>query len=376
MLEVILVPLDGSALSERALPVAERLARAGGGKLVLVRAVVAHAAPGSDRAEEQVRVVDAAEEYLCSFQSRLQAAGLTVETAVPYASPTEGILEEIHIRKAGLVVMSTHGRSGLGRWVYGSVAERVLHESPVPVALVRAWHPGETRAETTGPRLLVPLDGSRYSECSLVVASETARALAAEIVLFQVVPPAHAVVGQSGQIVATVEQQLEVELAKAGGYLLSVRDRLLADSPNLSITTDVQVGNAADMISGLAMEYGCSMIVMSTHGRSAIARTLFGSVAGQVLRAGALPIVLVRPESALPSDSVLAHAAEIHPPPAPEGPIVSLSLAQNDVELLRSALRTYTLSKSRQAHIAGQVNRITQALDEAVDRATNQQPGG
>jgi nucleotide-binding universal stress UspA family protein len=167
MIQTILVPLDGSALSERALPVGIELARALGARLVLV--CVAGTAPAIHRgfsdedrraisaqyanvkeedhllstdprmvehAQAQVLAVAEAERYLASVAAKVAEQGLRAEGAVPYGAASEGILTEIDLRSADLVVMSTHGRSGLSRLIGGSVAQAVLARSTVPVMLV------------------------------------------------------------------------------------------------------------------------------------------------------------------------------------------------------------------------------------------------
>jgi|RhiMetdeSRZDD1v2_1073273.scaffolds.fasta_scaffold15424_12 nucleotide-binding universal stress UspA family protein len=140
-ISTILVPLDGSALAEAALRPAVDLARDYQAKLVLVRAAEAHAFPIVDPTEAQVDAVRAAEEYLAGARERVTAAGLAdVETAVWYGPPAEAIGEAARYRAADLIVMSSHGRSGLGRLVLGSVTETVLRTTYTPIFLVR---PGE-----------------------------------------------------------------------------------------------------------------------------------------------------------------------------------------------------------------------------------------
>jgi nucleotide-binding universal stress UspA family protein len=135
----ILVPLDGSALAESALEQAAELAAQNGATLVLLRAAEAHTFPGADPTEAQVQVVREAEEYLAAVADRLRRDGRSkVETGVWYGSPAAAIVEAARLRRADLIVMSTHGRSGLGRLILGSVAESVLRGTPVPILLLRA----------------------------------------------------------------------------------------------------------------------------------------------------------------------------------------------------------------------------------------------
>ena len=135
--KTILVPLDGSRLAELALAPALEMARDKGAKLVLLRAAEAHTTV-ADPTEAQVTVVREAEEYLADVANRLRETCAAVEATVWYGPPAEAIVEAARYRAADLIVMSSHGRSGLGRLVLGSVAETVLRSTPTPILLIRA----------------------------------------------------------------------------------------------------------------------------------------------------------------------------------------------------------------------------------------------
>jgi nucleotide-binding universal stress UspA family protein len=136
--KTILVPLDGSVLGELALAPAIDLARDKSARLVLLRAAEAHTTI-ADPTEAQVAVVREAEEYLAGVRARVLAGGLeAVETSVWYGPAADAIVEAARYRDADLIVMSSHGRSGFGRLVLGSVAERVLRATATPILLIRA----------------------------------------------------------------------------------------------------------------------------------------------------------------------------------------------------------------------------------------------
>lgn len=133
----ILVPLDGSSLAEVAIDTAISLA-VGPFTFVLIRAAEAHPLPSVDPTESQVAVTHEAEEYLASVRDGLGKRGFTdVDTSVWYGAAAPAIIEAARLKKADLIVMSSHGRSGLGRLMLGSVAESVLHGTTVPVCIVR-----------------------------------------------------------------------------------------------------------------------------------------------------------------------------------------------------------------------------------------------
>jgi nucleotide-binding universal stress UspA family protein len=146
-IQTILVPLDGSVLAEAALRPAVGLARDYEAKLVLIRAAEAHTLPLADPTAAQVEAVRGAEEYLAEVRERLTRAGLAdVEVSVWYGPPAEAIADAARYRAVDLIVMSSHGRSGLGRLVLGSVAETVLRTIDTPVFLVR---PGARLGDTS-----------------------------------------------------------------------------------------------------------------------------------------------------------------------------------------------------------------------------------
>jgi nucleotide-binding universal stress UspA family protein len=137
-LDTILVPVDGSALAEVALPRALELAEVSGARMLLLRAAQAHTLPGVDPIEAQVKVVREAEAYLADVKERLTGrGGVKVETSVWYGPAAYAIVEAARRYKVDQIVMTTHGRSGLGRLLLGSVAESVLRGTATPILLLR-----------------------------------------------------------------------------------------------------------------------------------------------------------------------------------------------------------------------------------------------
>jgi nucleotide-binding universal stress UspA family protein len=133
----ILVPLDGSALAESALPKAVELAEAYGASLTLLRAAEAHVFPGGDPVAAQVNVVREAEEYLEQVKDRLERSGVeNITMSVWYGEPAPSIVEAAKFNTVGMIVMTTHGRSGFGRLLLGSVAESVLRGTSAPVLIL------------------------------------------------------------------------------------------------------------------------------------------------------------------------------------------------------------------------------------------------
>jgi nucleotide-binding universal stress UspA family protein len=143
----ILVPLDGSLLAEAALTKAvELIGKNGEATLILLRAAEATTFPGVDPTDAQATVVREAEEYLQTVAARLRENGVPgVRTSVWYGAPAPAILEAARMTKPDLIMMGTHGRSGIGRLIVGSVAESVLRGTGTPIFLIRV---DGTRLET------------------------------------------------------------------------------------------------------------------------------------------------------------------------------------------------------------------------------------
>lgn len=141
MYEEILVPLDQSELAEQAVPHAVALADALESVVHLVSVVPV---PGPEvrdtttTASEQGAELDMARNYLRGVRKRIMEQGVDTEWDVAQGDVAEQILLYCEQQDCDLIVMSTHGRSGISRWVYGSIADRVLRHAPVPVLLVRA----------------------------------------------------------------------------------------------------------------------------------------------------------------------------------------------------------------------------------------------
>lgn len=291
----ILVPLDGTRLAEAALPFATAIAARAGASLTLVRAAVYRTLSG-DVAAEQVRVIRSGEDYLAQTAMRLRARGVRVHTRVPLGgSPAKWIVEESQSLAVDLVVMATHHREGLDRWLHGSIAEDVVQGSRVPVMLVRGTADVRLaqRFQTQEPTLVVPLDGSEFADAALPVASEMASATHARIVLVDVVPrPGQFVARQGGTVASYVQAEHAALEGEARSYL-EEHARRLAD--RAGVETAIRYGEAVDEISAAADQYAAAAVVMATHGRTGPVRSMFGSVAGGVLHGTSVPLVLVRP---------------------------------------------------------------------------------
>lgn len=290
----ILVPLDGSALAEQALPLAEALAEASDSPILILSASYVASVPGLDVSDEQVRMIADAESYLDRVASRLKKRGIAVETCAPYGAARQVIVREARAHRAWLIVMATHGRGGLGRALYGSVADGVVRRAPAPILLVRAWHAGDSKARLLGSApIIAPLDGSIHAEAALPLARSLAVALRARVLLVRAIPPLDAARTPDGVAVShpTEERTEAGQLARA--YL--ERIAALFAGAGIGVESIVRFGEPSDVVVAVAEESGAGLTVLTTHGRTGLDRLLLGSVAERIVRRGATPILLVRP---------------------------------------------------------------------------------
>jgi nucleotide-binding universal stress UspA family protein len=137
MYEKILVPLDGSEVAESIIPFVEKSATAHNSTIVLLRVVQIHTLPGQTDIEGESAAIRDAEEYLSRIEEDLKKKGFDVESHVRYGKDAEEIINFCDEPGIDIIAMSTHGRTGLGKWLLGSVAERIVRHCPIPTLLYR-----------------------------------------------------------------------------------------------------------------------------------------------------------------------------------------------------------------------------------------------
>ena len=303
MQKTVLVPLDGSEVSEASLPWAVKLAQDRGLTLTLCRvADYPHFGAGSWPEEamdfetyDQVLVAEReeAELYLNGVRKHLADTGLTVNTDVRHGSPSVALLDLADELSAAVIVIASHGRGGFKRFMLGSVAMQLVSHTSVPVFLVRATTPDNRRAPDLN-RLLVPLDGSVLAERALDVAREVAPA-GSTLVLVRVVPwpPSFVVEGDAERVLDAEATAYGVKLAT--GYL----DRVAAPLREAGLTVETQAivsetkGAVSRHLAVAAAAWDVDAVVMSTHGRGGVTGWLLGSVADEVVRNVDRPVLLV-----------------------------------------------------------------------------------
>jgi nucleotide-binding universal stress UspA family protein len=292
-MKTIIVPLDGSDVSEQAIEMGLSLARAWNAPLSLVHVLeepmLLDLLPGPALPDR-----DAAEAYLREVASNIQI-GITVSTHVLRGNPAAAIRDLIEGEPESVVAMTTHGRSGLRR-LFGSVARTVVHEALVPVALLRA--PATARSRQL-QSILVPLDASSFSETALPVAVDLARRTGATLGLVHVcepfwVAPGLASIPELAQVNAARMSDIEREsLNDARVYLDQRAGDLRAEG--IRVVWEVRFGRPADEIMRAAETTGADLIVMATHDRRGLQRLRLGSVTTEVIQHGPTPVLTIPP---------------------------------------------------------------------------------
>jgi nucleotide-binding universal stress UspA family protein len=312
-MKTILVPLDSSALAEQVLPYVRYLADLLPAKAHLLEVIsegdrynllVNEAQFLLDRndasATEQAHELNweylrsRAEGYLGQKAAALREAGVEADAEVRVGAPAEVIVETARRCQAALIVMATHGYSGIKRWALGSVADKVLHAAATPVFLVR----GSAEPALIAPplrRVMVPLDGSALARQALPAAVELAARAGAELLLLTaVVPPLKVDPGQISP------------LLRADDMLPALRERLMHELGDLAgeierkqvrVRPLAVTGYPAEAIIDEAARRGVDLIVMATHGYGGLRRWALGSVADKVLHATRTPLLLVRAQA-------------------------------------------------------------------------------
>lgn len=288
----ILVPLDGSELAEGALPYASALADKLRTHLVLLtvwEGGEADLASVSTLAVEMAQTAQTYfENYLEQIRERLQDD--RIRAIVRSGDAAAEILKVASETSARAIVIATHGRSGISRWVYGSTAGHLLRHSSTPVLAIGPRVLEKQRPSPAFTRILVPLDGSPLSEQAIPVVMTLATAAKAQVALVRVVP--WATQAYPYTLPDAYVPQLDTELEKgAQDYLRRHQDALKSDG---DVEAFVVRGAIADGLLDFIDQHKIDLVVMTTHARKGLARAALGSVADRVLQGNA-PVLLLKP---------------------------------------------------------------------------------
>ena len=303
----ILVPLDCSALAERALPYAQMLAPLLGARIHLLRAItepesVALFAGDTSEPPAPAPVVCGqcalttvcahTDCYIAEQALRLRAADIECDADMRVGTPATIIAESAEDLPETLIVMATHGKRGLRRWIQGSVADKIVHDTSAPLLLVQRSN-SAAAAVPKLRRILLPLDGTELAQQALPLAIELAAQAQAELIVLWVVA-------------ASIEEYLSAFAAESDARH-ALRDQAAealaafpstVSSPAVQVTTAVGIGLPAQAIREEAERRRVDLIVMASHGYTGLERWRLGSVADEVLHTTTVPLLLVRSHTA------------------------------------------------------------------------------
>ncbi len=307
---LIVVALDGSGLAERGIDFATRIARQSISpvtlSLVRVNTLIPTQVYGAGGEYVPIltenMVVDETSnehDYLADTAKRLAAIGIATRTHVSVGRASEAIIAFAQHQRADLIVITSHGRTGLARAMLGSVAEEVARNAHIPTLIVRIASSALPPRERTEPfTVLVPLDGSPLAEAGITAALPLAQGMGGALRLFQVLPIL---------IESPGDRQRRAQQALA--YLSDLAGRV--EAQGLIAHRALAWGDPADQIALEAERYQTDAIAIATHGRLGLERLLKGSVTEAVLRQVTLPVVVIHPGVAPHSE----HAQTQQPSP-------------------------------------------------------------
>lgn len=299
MYKRIMVPLDGSETSEQVLPYVRLFARGLEAKVELVRVFespppeLADPTRGIYLAQVAEAYRNSANDYLSEKASSLRDEGIETSTKSAEGDPASFIITEAELDPETLIAMSTHGRSGITRWVMGSVTDKVLRVTGYPMLII---HPKEEEPMTPEVELedvIVPLDGSPLAEQVIPHALSLASAMGLGITLLRSIPSSAEYFMYMDYPQPNYDELYREVEENAQQYL----DEMKVQVTQLGApTVEARVvhGNAAEAITDYARDLPNSLVAMTTHGRSGVGRWVLGSIADRVVRHSIRPVLLVR----------------------------------------------------------------------------------
>jgi nucleotide-binding universal stress UspA family protein len=300
MFRHLLVPLDGSRLSEAALPPTAILAQRLGAQVTLMH-VIERNAPEEIHGEHHLQAELEACDYLAEQADKAFPPEIKVNRHVHTEEVTNvarSIVEHTGELSPDLIVMCTHGKAGMREWMTGSIAQQIIGHGRIPVLLIRPQDSGETPT-THFARILVALDGKPEHESGLPIAFDLATQLQSALRLVLVVPTLETLTGKqaaSGKLLpGTTTRLLEINEEGGRNYLLKHAQR--GSDLNLETSIEVRRGDPAQQIVQAANAFNADLIVLTTHGKAGMGAFWAGSTAPRIVGYTHIPLLLIPAEA-------------------------------------------------------------------------------
>lgn len=283
MFQKILVPLDGSELAEQAVPYVEWLAKKLNSEVILITVCL----PGAP-------LERALTEYIERRAERLQSLKIKTRSVCIEGEPAASIIDFAGKNDVSLIVISTHGRTGIGHWPLGSIASKIVQRSHIPVFLIKSGHPAAADTDKKLHKILVPLDGSQFAEAIIPYVESLAKTICSEVVLARIIEPVRLPHLAAYREREKYEQEYTARLEReAKRYLTKKRAPLRAR--DIKVSSALQQGKPAETIIQYAEDKSVNLIALTTHGFSGISKWAYGSVASRIIEGSTKPVLLVRP---------------------------------------------------------------------------------
>ena len=283
----ILVPLDGSKVAEVALPYARLIAKMYGSELILITIC---APKCDDRSKHLCRA------YLDLQAIELEPQGIKTSSTVIQGSIAENITDFSINNKIDLIVVASRGYSGFKRFTMGSVTQKVIFNTFIPVIIVK---PSATEVSEVGlTKILLPLDGSMFSEASIPYVEDLARVGGAEIIMLTISEPPEIPSDRSPAIKPTWEEYRDALLQEVEQQGTAYLERVNAifKEKGIKVKTRFVMGKVAESIIRVSEEEEVDLIAMTTHGHTGVSRWIYGNVTRRIVDESPRPVLIIHPD--------------------------------------------------------------------------------
>jgi nucleotide-binding universal stress UspA family protein len=284
MFKRILVPLDGTSRAEEAIPFARELALTHDAQIFLL-----HVEPTSASVIGEISI----DNRLEAIAATLRGVGIQAHVVTEFGKAAPAIAAAADLDKVDLIVLAPEPRGLVEGLRHPSVTANVLARTAAPVLIVPTSeaHEAPKLLDFGGAQVIVPLDGSPLAEKAIPMALRMARRYDRPLLLLHVIPPVQ-VVAAGPETYPLVRDTYEAEVRESREYLSTQREQLQS-TENVAVQTELHRGIPAQSILALADTKPGSILVMSTHGRTGLARLVLGSVTMAVARKTRIPLLIV-----------------------------------------------------------------------------------
>jgi nucleotide-binding universal stress UspA family protein len=297
MFKHILLPLDGSALAEKVLPHAVALAEAFGSRLSLLRVVYrkknANQHGVVNPMEWQMRKSEA-EAYLKVVRKQLAAIDIESEIRVLEGNPAQQIIEYTHREEVELIIMSSHGSSGISEWNINSVVQKVLLRAFIPVMIIRSYQEGYDGLKGLNyERLLLPLDGSKRAECVLPLAKSISSAHNSTVFLTHIVeePKLPRQTPLSDEDKKLVSRLSQINIDESEKYFKN----LITQFENQQVEMIIESSRKPTIaLHNIVDREKINLVLLSAHGYSGENRWPYGKIALNFIVYGTTPLLILQ----------------------------------------------------------------------------------